>query len=387
MKYIYFLMKKLKILFVDHTPFLGGSQLQLASHLKILDGSKFIKYIVTDKNSPFKNTYNSTYSKIIGIEFGILKRADNNFFKRLILSLVDFKKVIDNIQPDIVLANTTRALIISSIIAFVSHYKLISYIRDYDYPKWLLKLLSIKIKYFLIISKAVRKYYTIDSRKSSVVYPASNLNQSISKISYHEVERLKNQLGIKNKNLVIGFIGRLVFRKGPHILLNAFLNLKHPNCKLVFFGTGQGQEDNIENDLKIKIASLGLEDNIIMAGYIPNQALAYKVINIYVLPSVIEEGFPTTIIEAALSKKPIIATNIGGTREFVKNNINGLLVKPENVKTLSECLSRLIENKSFARRLGDQAFKDAQLFTEEKVTQKLEQIYLQIATSTSDVSK
>lgn len=112
-----------------------------------------------------------------------------------------------------------------------------------------------------------------------------------------------------------------------------------------------------------------------MVGFIDNPALIFKSIDIFVLPSKKPEPFSTSMIEAALSKVPIIATNTGGTSEFIKHQKNGLLIEANNPNELQKSLLRLITDKAFAKKLAKQAYIDSQKFDEKIFIKKLEKIF------------
>ncbi len=104
-------------------------------------------------------------------------------------------------------------------------------------------------------------------------------------------------------------------------------------------------------------------------------------IDIFVLPSKSPEPFATNVIEAAMTKLAIVATNIGGTPEFIKHNKNGLLVKPNDSSSLRGALIRLIRDKKLAKKLANQAFSDSQKFSEENLARRLETIYQNLISS------
>lgn len=355
-------MAKVNILFVDHTPFVGGAQLCLANHIKYLDRKKFNPNVLIDKLSKHESIYIKSKVKIHKINFSTLKSI--NALKNLKSSVDEFSKLVEKINPDIVLANTTRALIISAL--GKKNFKLVSYIRDYDYPKWLLKILRRKVDYYLSVSKSIDDFYNLNSK---IIYLGTDIYKK--KVSSKKIISLKKKWGINDKDLVIGFAGRLVDWKGPQLLIDAFSQIDQSNLKLILFGTGKNQKGSVEDYLK-----KNLNPNIILAGHIEDNALIYKLIDVFVLPSLKPEPFSTSLIEASFMGLPIIATNIGGTPEFIKHNNNGLLVKANDTKLLTKALVRLIKDKKLAKSLGAQAFRDAQSYTEENLTKKLEKIYL-----------
>lgn len=340
-------MTKTKVLFVDHTPFAGGAQLRLAEDIKWLDRDKFEPFLLIDKNSKFEVIYKKSKVKIFKIPFSRLNLLHPISISRLLSSIKEFSKLIIKLELDIVVANTTRALLVAALSSKIhrSDFKLISYLRDYDYPKWIFGLIGDEVDKYLFVSDSVKKFYKLSG---DVIYLGSDFKNK------------KNNLR-KNKIFTIGYLGRLVDWKGALDLQSAFKKIANKNTELIFWGTGEGQKGTIENILKKSVSK-----QIKMAGFTPKPELAYAKMDCYVLPSQKMEPFATTLIEVALSNVPIVATGSGGTPEFITHEKNGLLVKPGDTNQLAQALLRLIEDPDFALRLATNAYKDAQKFTQEK---------------------
>lgn len=166
----------------------------------------------------------------------------------------------------------------------------------------------------------------------------------------------------KNDMEYILFVGRLSYRKGLFDLFEAsklVLN-RYPNFKFYIVGKGF-----FKRYLDKNIARSDLADHFILKGYIGKKELIYLYQNatIFVLPSHYE-GLPTVILEAMACGLPIVATNISGNVEIIKNNINGLLIDPKNPRQMYDAISKLLEDKKIRMELG----KKARITIEEKYT-------------------
>jgi glycosyltransferase involved in cell wall biosynthesis len=82
----------------------------------------------------------------------------------------------------------------------------------------------------------------------------------------------------------------------------------------------------------------------------------YSSSDVVVLPSLLE-NFPIVALEALSSGKPVIASNVGGIPEVVKNNENGILVDPANVDQMIDALLCLLENSSMRNSMGNMGRK------------------------------
>lgn len=349
-------MNKIKILFVDHTPFVGGAQLRLAEDIQWLDRNKFDPYLLIDSASQYEHLYARSNVKVLKIPFSRLNLLHPIAIPRLLRAIKAFSAIIAKIEPDVVLTNTTRALLIAALASKIhrSDFKLINYIRDYDYPKWIFQLIGDEVDKYLFVSESVKNFYKLPGE---TIYLGSALKPIKKKTS--------------DKKFVIGYLGRLVDWKGAKELIEAFKKIQLKNTQLNIWGSGDKQSGTNEKQLK-KIGS----EQIKFAGFTNNPAEAFAQMSCYVLPSKKPEPFATTIIEAALAGIPIIATNIGGTAEFIKHEKNGLLVSAGDTNQLAAAMLRLIHEPEFAVKMADQAKKDAQKYMQEKFITRFEKAVL-----------
>ena len=124
---------------------------------------------------------------------------------------------------------------------------------------------------------------------------------------------------------------------------------------------------------------MSLENQVIFAGYVPDDYLAghYNLADVFVLPSVDRsEAFGIVLLEAQACGKPVIASNLPGVRTVLKNGETGFLFKVGNAEDLAKKLVYILENESVKLRMGEQARK----YMEEKydiklISQHLEEIY------------
>lgn len=152
---------------------------------------------------------------------------------------------------------------------------------------------------------------------------------------------------------VIGFIGRLIDGKGVADLLKALAPLREKN--FVFLIVGDGPE---RPRLEKLAHTFGIGSNVRFLGHQSfSEAIGYmKTFDIFVNPSH-TEGIPTAVIEAALCRKAIVATNVGGTHEIITGRGDGFLVAPKNIAELSAKLALLLDNVALRESFGEKAFR------------------------------
>lgn len=170
-------------------------------------------------------------------------------------------------------------------------------------------------------------------------------------------------------------VGRLSFRKGFHLLIEAMPRIlkKNPDAKLIIAGKGY-----MMMYLKTLVESLGLSNNVNLIGYVPDDSLPwlYNKCNVFVLPSILAESFGITVIEAMASSKPVVASKMGGVPEIIQEDVNGLLFQPWDSSELSDKINRILSNKEYAESLSKQARIDAiEKYDWKVITNKIEKVY------------
>lgn len=173
-----------------------------------------------------------------------------------------------------------------------------------------------------------------------------------------EIEKIENapeNVALKKDNpdqIIIAFVGRLIDGKGVYDLLEALKDISE-DYKL--FIVGDGPQRKILEDFSKK---LGLAEKIIFFGHKKfEEAIGIlKASDVFVNPSY-TEGLPTSVIEAALCQKAIIATNVGGTPEIISGNGDGFLIEPKNINLLKEKLELLITDAKLREEFGRNAYQ------------------------------
>jgi glycosyltransferase involved in cell wall biosynthesis len=170
---------------------------------------------------------------------------------------------------------------------------------------------------------------------------------------YGEQKELKNSLGIPDKAFVVGMIGRLVKEKGVIEFLEAaeILNLDNPDIYFLLIGDRLVSDHAESVDKKLQSSKNKLRDNLILTGLRADIPELISLMSVFCLPSW-REGMPRTIIEAMMMQKPVIATDIRGSREEVEINETGLLVPIRDTEKLSNAINKVKSNPEWASKLG-----------------------------------
>ena len=150
-------------------------------------------------------------------------------------------------------------------------------------------------------------------------------------------------LGLDGRHSYIGTIAELHKNKGLDILISAFSNIAKKSVHLVIIGDGE------EKDGLGKLAEhSGVQDRIHFLGAIPDAARYLSVFDIFVLPSR-KEGLPYALLEAGYASIPVVASNVGGIPEIIRDNSTGLLCRSQSGNSLLEKLTIYMTNDRLAK--------------------------------------
>lgn len=104
-------------------------------------------------------------------------------------------------------------------------------------------------------------------------------------------------------------------------------------------------------------------------------AQLYSSADVFVFPSHVE-GFGLPPLEAMACGTPVVTTDCLGVRDYVVNGKNAIVVPPQNPNALADAVINVLTNKMLAKKLRDNGLKTAKAFTWDKVTEKIENIFL-----------
>ena len=161
-------------------------------------------------------------------------------------------------------------------------------------------------------------------------------------------------------------------------MFQAFAGLadKYPEYTLTVYGEGELRET-----LQERIASLGLEKRIFLPGVIPDVADKIEKASLFLLTSY-SEGISNALIEAMALGLPVIATDVpsGGTQELIRQEENGLIIPAGDAKALEKAMDRLLSDREYAERLGEQAHKIQERLAPDSVNRQWQEYFEKIIT-------
>lgn len=175
------------------------------------------------------------------------------------------------------------------------------------------------------ISNYVRNRWVIDKSilgRNCVAHNCIDEKIFIEKIDLNQRNAIRSSLGIKQNDILVLYVGRIIQEKGVKELINAFEIIKNPRIKLLLIGSVNfsiSKDTDFSREIIKKIEKL---PNIQHIGYIENKKLRdfYLISDMQVVPSVCQEGAGLVAIEGMTAGLPLIVTRSGGMIEYVNND-------------------------------------------------------------------
>ncbi len=148
--------------------------------------------------------------------------------------------------------------------------------------------------------------------------------------------------------LLVGNVAALVMKKGHEEFFEAAAKVRAqiPAARFVCIGAGKPEK------FREQIARLGIADRVVFAGHRNDMPQVYAALDVVVSSSTKGEGLNGAIREAMACGRAVVATDVGGNRELVRNGENGLLVPPGDAGALARAIVELLCNPERAQELG-----------------------------------
>ncbi|MBI3548579.1 MAG: glycosyltransferase [Elusimicrobia bacterium] len=341
-----------RILYVSTSTTVGGAEKTLYTLATLIDPRKFqVAGIVSLKPKGF-------YAQR-------LEEAGQRVFSLDLQGSPGFKtirklaEIVLETKPALVHAVMYQAIQLSRAVKTLGYgdYKLVSSPRVHYRTRtptslWIDKFLRSADNLLISESEASRDYL-----EKELKYPAAKLSTIYNgvdvaswPVSKIERKRVRDELKVGEKDVLIGAMGRLDTQKGHAYLIDAIAKLKATQpVRLVIVGDG-----GLRKKLEEQIQKLRAGDYITLAGEQTDVPAWMSAIDVFVLPS-LWEGLPNALLEAMGMGLPVIATRVDGVPEVVKHDETGILCEPKNAQGLFVAMQDLIQDASYRARLGKAA--------------------------------
>ncbi|MGB8952707.1 MAG: glycosyltransferase [Candidatus Aminicenantales bacterium] len=352
-------MKKIRILEMIDQPFLGGGQMALLALARSLDRERFEVFVCSREGGPFIRALEKNRIHFYPISFS--RRFRQTPVKE-IASLLDRQKI-DILHTHGGVAGLygrwasrrSRTPVVIHTLHGIHYLHYRNVVR-----KWALIFLERHFSRFtdgiIVVSEA-----DLRSGKKFKLAPEDKMHLIKNGVDFSppteaggsegREEEWKRKLKTARDHPVVGTVARLHRQKGIIYFLRAasIIHRRIPEAQILVAGGGP-----LEQKLRQEAKRLGVQRYFLLLGERTDARELLSYFDVFALPS-LWEGLPLALLEAAALGKPIVATDIDGVREVIKDGETGILVPPKNPEILAHAIVRLLEDRQQARNLGQKA--------------------------------
>ncbi len=394
---------KYNILYLDSGSGIGGGQRSLLLLLKLLDKQRWTPFVGCLGGSPFAAEVAKTDAQVVPLS---LPEAHNKTDKvkrftfqdlfndlRQLRVILQLHRVVKQHAIALIHANSLSVALLGGIVAKMNRIPILMHKRYATSYGILDKICEKLLSRVILVSEATRWDFAPEA-KQTLIYNGVDLEAF--QASQAEVDALRSELFLENTKLVesesalpilLGVVTRITPEKGIHFLVRAMAELKKTSLnsavdiKLLIVGGPYFQKDHdYMASLKQEVADLEVEDSVVFTGFLSDTRVVTTLLDIVLVPSIIPEACPRTIIEAMAVGKPVIATPLGGSKELVTPE-TGILVPPEDAKAIASAIAKLAADREQLAEMGKAARQRAEhLFSSKKNTALTEVVYTELLT-------
>mgnify|MGYP000921845888 CR=1 FL=1 len=365
---------KHRVLYVESSgDFLGGGQISLYELLGNLDRSVVEPILLC----PGEGSLVSSVADL-GIPVKILplfpvRRQWMSFLK----AIPQFRSVLRELRPDLIHANTSRAMLYSGLATLATGIPVVWHVRVIDSEGWYDRLLACLSDRIFACSWAVAaRFGWLTGRRAGKVLVIHN-GVNIRKFN-DELDggALRQEFGIPDDTPVVGIVGNLLAWKGQDTFLRAaaLVARQMPHVRFLIVGDGEHRAalERLRDDL-------GLRSKAFFTGHRTDIPHAMAALDVAVHCSNSPEPFARVVIESMAAGKPIVAMNEGGILEIVEDGHSGVLVPPRDPERLASAVVDLLQDSGRRAAMGQAARRRVEShFTIEANARKTTEEYLKI---------
>ena len=343
----------------------GASKILLVT-VKLLKKRGHIPVVVLSNNGPLVHELTQAGIEVVFVRLGILRRkykSLSGMVNRIFVlrkAYPAIKKLITERNTDIVYSNTT-AVLAGAFAARSTKTRHIWHVHEIiETPRWLYyfigKLLGNYCETVIVVSEAVKKSW-------QQLVPANKIQVIYNGIDYAPyllpADELRRELNIDNNTIVIGMIGRVHYWKGQDYFLAiaGALSRKFNHLRFVMIGDAFPGYEYLYDQLEGLKKTENIESIVSDLGYRSDVAILLPGFDILVLPSQLADPFPTVILEAMASAKPVVATSQGGALEMIDDGQTGILIPVRNAERAAQLMEKMITDTATRVTMGEAARK------------------------------
>lgn len=310
---------------------------------------------------------------IAHLDIPIKTKSEVNIPK-LLASFLKLKRYIRENNIDIIHANTRVAQVLAYFLSRAVHKPYITTCHGFFKKRFSRLIFPCWGDRVIAISEPVKEHLVSDFKVNPdsirVVHNGIDVGKFEAQNEKYKIE-IRNKIGLK-EGPVVGIIARLSDVKG-HIYLIEAMNLvlrKIPAVQLLIAGEGK-----MKDDLMRQASRLQIKENVFFVPNVYDTSELLPVMDLFVLPS-LKEGLGLSLMEAMAAGLGVVGSDVGGIKSLIRDRVNGLLVKPADIKGLSEAILEVLLDAEKRKKFGESArVFIAENFSQEKMVLETERVY------------
>jgi len=369
------LSKSVKVLFVHHSSTLGGAELSLAD--LVTNISDEIAPVCAVPVGPLAQYLSSRKIPVAIVPMRPIIKSLNPLYwlmtgfncLRVMFKLIGICRK-EKIQ--VIHANSLTASIYAAPVSFLCRIPMIWHERDLARHPFLAPLIARFAKRIIAISNAVAenlKTQIGDSNKIRMIYNGIDVDrfrQGAAKFT-----------GLPEGKRTVLMAAQFVRWKGHNdfITMASSVSEKIPDAVFVLAGDKKiHEQQEYVRELERTIGERGLTDRFVWTGFVEDMPRLLQNVDCVVLPAV-NEPFGRIVIEAMAAGRPVVSVKSGAVPEIIEGGVSGCLVEPGDCKAMAESVCRLLRDRAFAGKIGENGrLRVSQKFTIQRTVSEFEQM-------------
>lgn len=192
--------------------------------------------------------------------------------------------------------------------------------------------------------------------------------------------RKQSRKNFDSNLIVLSFVGLIRARKGIEVLISAISKLpENIRRRVIVNVVGDFETSEYQDKVVSYMKTESVYENFRLLGFDKNVTSHIENSDIFILPSLYGEGLPMVLLEAMSVGVPVIASNVGGISDVIKNDTTGLLFDVGNSESLSNCIQNLIVNDELRLSIASRSRTlQIQKYSTDSMTSSIKNIYLEL---------
>ncbi len=305
------------------------------------------------------------------------------------LAFRQLRRILKNLQPDIVHTHSSKAGILGRLAARSAHVPVIIHsVHGFSYsprqPLWkrtlfcgLEKLVSHLTSHFIFVARAdseTARRQRLVKDNFSLIRSGFPLRRFSTAATDDDIGQARRAYQLERYHFVCGMIAPFKPQKGLFHLIAIAERVIRQHPTAIFIVAGDGE---LRGGFEAELKRRGLFQNFRLPGFVREVEKVIDCCDIGV-STALWEGLPQSLVQLRLKKKPVVASDIPGNREVIRDGLNGFLVAVDDHRRFSERILELLNNPPLRRQLAEFDKEDFSEWEAEHMVRQQEALYLRL---------